>query len=335
MSTTNPTDLNLSFTPPAIQGFDYAALEAWALAIAEKYRGLVVTEDQVVGIKSEMAHLNATKKKLDDVRKEAVKVVSAPIKEFEAQIKAVCAIFDNTYAALSEQVKNHEERAREIKRQEVLFAIETLTTEAGFPGLEIPVQDSWLNKTQKPKQTAADIQAFILRHDQALKAAAAAEQAKQDRAVAIENQNAALAQGYGFTIPLSQFYALHNLETPLEQVNEAMTSAYRAKAEANAKATAPVAPAPAKDVFGRAPLASGNMMAMQDESPVQASLAAPTARKGLTIHIEFDAAREVAIHEALRHLQALCTEFAHHAKPLADAYPLASPAPASPRVRSY
>lgn len=328
MSTTNPTDLNLSFTPPAIQGFDYAALEAWALAIAEKYRGLVVTEDQVVGIKSEMAHLNATKKKLDDVRKEAVKVVSAPIKEFEAQIKAVCAIFDNTYAALSEQVKNHEERAREIKRQEVLFAIETLTTEAGFPGLEIPVQDSWLNKTQKPKQTAADIQAFILRHDQALKAAAAAEQAKQDRAVAIENQNAALAQGYGFTIPLSQFYALHNLETPLEQVNEAMTSAYRAKAEANAKATAPVAPAPAKDVFGRT-------SALPVSQSPQAPLAVPMARKGLTIHIEFDAAREVAIHEAMRHLQALCTEFAHHAKPLADAYPLASPAPASPRVRSY
>ena len=36
MTTTNPTVLNLSLTPPAIQGFDYAGLKAWAEGIKAK-----------------------------------------------------------------------------------------------------------------------------------------------------------------------------------------------------------------------------------------------------------------------------------------------------------
>jgi hypothetical protein len=298
MTATNPTDLNLSFTPPAVQGFDYAALEAWALAIAEKYQGLVVTEDQVVGIKSEMAHLNATKKKLDDARKDAVKVVSAPIKEFEAQIKAVCAIFDNTYAALSEQVKNHEERAREIKRQEVLFAIETLTAEAGFPGLEVPVQDSWLNKTQKPKATADAIKAIIADHIKAEKDAAALEQAKQDRAVAIEQQCAALAQGYGFALPVSQFLKLHDLSLALVDVHESITAAYRAKADQMAREN--VAPVPASAAVA----APAPQAAPCAQAPIAAPAGSPVL-KNITVALRFDPARENDINMALRHLEGL------------------------------
>lgn len=299
MTTANPTDLNLSFTPPSIQGFDYAALEAWALGIAEQYQGLVVTEDQVVSIKSEMAHLNAIKKKLDDSRKEAVKVVSAPIEEFKAQIKAVCAIFDNTYTALSEQVKNHEERAREIKRTEVLFAIETLTAEAGYPGLEIPVQDSWLNKTQKPKATADAIKAIIADHIKAEKDAAALEQAKQDRAVAIEQQCAALAQGYGFALPVSQFLKLHDLSLALVDVHESITAAYRAKADQMAREN--VAPVPASAAAAApAPQAAP----MQTQAPLAAPAVSPV-QKNITVSLRFDPARENDINMALRHLEGL------------------------------
>lgn len=307
--TTNPTDLSaLSCTPPAISGFDYAALEAWAKGIAEKYHGLVVTEDQVTGIKSEMAHLNATKKKLDDARKEMVKRVSEPIKEFEAQIKAVCAIFDATYAELSAQVKNHEERAREQKRTEVLFAIETLTAEAGYPGLEIAVQDSWLNKTQKPKATADAIKALIADHIKAEKDAAALERAKQDRAEAIEDTLAALAGRHGFSIPASQFLRLQSLDVTWAEAREELCKAFEVKAESNARANAaPVAPAAQApvDAFGRRPL-------------VEAAQAAPVERVGRTIHLEYDRRRGPEVLAAMRALERLCLDFMDHAKPIAD-----------------
>ncbi len=294
MKPTNPTNLDLSFTLPVVKGFDYAGLKAWAEGIKSKYADVVVMEDQIIETKAEMAELNRIKKQLDTARIAAVRKVSEPIRDFEAQVKEVCAIFDATYAYLGDPVKGYEERAREEKRQEVLFAIQTLTAEAGYPGLEIPVQDSWLNKSQKPKQTAADIQAFILRHVQAEHAAAAAEQAKQDRAVAIESQNAALAQGYGFTIPVSQFLPLFTMDVALVDVNERMTSAYRLKAEANARANvAPVA-APAAQV---------------QPTPAPAPLDQPQgtpSRKGLTLSLVYDLAREGEINMVIRHLEALC-----------------------------
>jgi len=229
MEATNPTDLNLSFTPPAIQGFDYTGLKTWAEGIKARYADVVVMEDQVTGTKAEMAELNRIKKQLDAARIAAVKKVSEPIKEFEAQVKEVCGIFQATYDFLGDQVNNYEQRAREQKRTEVLFAIETLTAEAGYPGLAIPVQDSWLNKTQKPKATADAIKAIIADHIKAEKDAAALEHAKQDRAVAIEQQCAALAQGYGFALPVSQFLKLHDLSLALVDVHESITAAYRAK----------------------------------------------------------------------------------------------------------
>lgn len=301
MEATNPTDLNLSFTPPAIQGFDYAGLKTWAEGIRAKYADVVVMEDQVTGTKAEMAELNRIKKQLDASRIAAVKKVSEPIKEFEAQVKEVCGIFQATYDFLGEQVNNYEQRAREQKRTEVLFAIETLTAEAGYPGLAIPVQDSWLNKTQKPKATAAEIGNIILAHVKAEKDAAALEQAKQDRAVSIEQQCAALAQGYGFALPVSQFLKLHDLSLALVDVHESITAAYRAKADQMARENvAPVvAPAAQAAPMQTAPAPSGHMMSMQQGAP-----AAPVL-KNITVALRFDPARENDINMALRHLEGL------------------------------
>jgi hypothetical protein len=296
---TNPTDLNLTFTPPAIGGFDYAALEAWARNIAAQYQGLIVTEDQAIGIKSEMAHLNATKKKLDDARKEAVKLVSAPIKEFEAQIKAVCAIFDETYSALGAQVKDHEDRAREQKRTEVQFMIEAVTAEQGYPCLAIPIQDSWLNKSKPMKTVKAEVEAIILAHIKAERDAAALEQAKQDRAVAIEQHSAGQAQAFGFNIPPSQFLNLQDLAIPLGDVLTRINAAYTLKAEAMARENvAPVSTATASGcpLEGKLPGDRVSFAGAVEHSP---------ARKSLSVRLEFDAAREGEVNMALRHLESI------------------------------
>lgn len=301
MEATNPTDLNLSFTPPAIQGFDYAGLKTWAEGIKAKYADVVVMEDQVTGTKAEMAELNRIKKQLDASRIAAVKKVSEPIKEFEAQVKEVCGIFQATYDFLGEQVNNYEQRAREQKRTEVLFAIETLTAEAGYPGLAIPVQDSWLNKTQKPKATADAIKALIADHIKAEKDAAALEQAKQDRAVAIEAACADHAIKHNFTVPASQFLRLYALEVPLADALDQISRAYTAKAEAMAKANvAPVVPV-SQPAPAAAPAQTQHpMMGMQDGSPATR----PTL-KNITVALRFDPAREAEVNMALRHLEGL------------------------------
>ena len=80
MEAFNPTNLDLSFTLPVVQGFDYAGLKAWAEGIKAKYAEVVVMEDQIIGTKAEMAELNRIKKQLDAARIAAVKKVSEPVR---------------------------------------------------------------------------------------------------------------------------------------------------------------------------------------------------------------------------------------------------------------
>ena len=318
MTDTTPiTDLGLSATLPAI-GWDYERLRGFALSIKERYTGLVVTEDEIAKTKHEMAELNRLKKQVDDARKETVRSVSAPIKDFEGQVKDVTAIFDEVYRFLGDQVKAFEDAAREQKRQEVQFLIEATTSDAGYPGLSVPIQDAWLNKSKPLKAVKAEVEAIILAHVKAEREAAQLEQAKKDRAVAIEEASSARAAEYGFSIPASQFLRLNDLEIPLTDVHGQIIRAYEFQAETMRKANvAPVAPV--QSVPQSTPL----------EVPTAGPAMAPAMRKSLTISLEFDPAREGEINQALRHLETLCMAFRRTVVPYAA--PALQPMPRAPR----
>ena len=297
MTDTTPiTDLGLSTTLPGIV-WDSERLRAFALSIKERYTGLVVTEDEIAKTKHEMAELNRLKKQVDDARKETVRRVSAPIKDFEGQVKDVTAIFDEVYRFLGDQVKAFEDAAREQKRQEVAFLIEATTADAGYPGLSIPIQDGWLLKSKPMKAVKAEIEAVVLAHVKYEREAAQIEQAKKDRAEAIEDTLEALAERYGFRIPASQFLRFQNLDVTWAEVRDALYKAFELKAEAMRKANvAPVAPA-----------VQPTTPPMSQRPPVQS--AGPAPRKRLTISMEFAPEREGEINQVLRHLETLCTAF--------------------------
>lgn len=163
ISATIDPALKLQTSLPAVS-FDLEGLTAWATAMTEKYAGLVVSEDQVKDVKKDMAELNAAKIRVDNARKETVKILTAPIKDFEAQIKKVCCIFDDAYRALGEQVKAFEEKERDAKREVVKDLIgKELEAHAGrvraFP---IPVQDKWLNKSTSLKSVREAIRDIIV-----------------------------------------------------------------------------------------------------------------------------------------------------------------------------
>jgi len=238
-------NLQVKTTLPAI-GFDFEGLKKWAGEITDQYKDLVVREEDVAGIKSEMAGLNKTKKQLDDARKETVRQISTPIKTFEGQVKEVCALFDKTYRFLGNQVQAYEDRAREDKRREVQFLIDATLHEHKLDGLPLQIQDSWLNKTKKMKAVKAEVEALVLAHLKEMKEAAELEQARTDRAVAIEEKCKALAIEYGFEIPVSTFLRLHDLQTPLADVHGQIVASYEAKQRSMAPVAPPTPPPDAK-----------------------------------------------------------------------------------------
>lgn len=284
--------LNIQTTLPSIS-FDLNELMGWAKGITSKYADLVVREEDVIGIKKDMADLNKAKAKIDTARKEAVKQVSAPIREFEEQVKEVIGIFSETYNGLKGQVQAHEERQREAKRQEVNFLIDALKDEHGVQDMGIDFNPTWLNKSKTMKAVKVEIEALILASLKAEREAAALEQARKDRVLHIQNKCEEQGERYGITIPWAQFLRLQDVSVPLVEVNEAIESAYSLKAsqqaaqqEAHTRPQRPAVPTPQAHV----------------PSP---PVATPVLTKNVTVEIEYTHDQEKAVEDMLRSLQSM------------------------------
>lgn len=191
--------------------FDYDSMRKWALSITEKYKDLVVTENDVKSIKKEMAELNRAKDKLNRARIDTVKAISAPIREFEEQIKDICGLFDTTYAALGSQVREFENQEKDEKRKQIEGIIEiyirNVITEN--PNLKdkiaLSVKDRWLNKSMSISAVKTEIEAEIDKQIAAEKEIERIVQQEAERRLLIENVVKTANKKYGLDLPVSQF----------------------------------------------------------------------------------------------------------------------------------
>lgn len=199
-----PENMKLQTSLPAVS-FDAAGLAAWATGLCEKYQGLVVTEEQVPQIKQEMAELNKAKNQIDIARKETVKRLSAPLKEFEAEVRKVVTIFDNTYKALAQQVKAFADQDRESRRPAVEAMLAEVLKEYGLDDYAIAIQERWLNKSTSQKSIREEAAAIAERELANRKANDATDKLHQERAALIERVVATNNKTYRLDIPVSKF----------------------------------------------------------------------------------------------------------------------------------
>lgn len=282
-------DLKLKTQLPAIT-FDYDGLKKWVEGIAAQYTDVVVREEDVAGIKSEMAALNKVKDGLNKARIATKKKVSEPIAAFEVQVKELVEIIDNARNGLDEQVKAHEQAQRDEKRKEVELMIEALKDEHDVPGIDIPFDESWTNKSTAMKNVKAAVEARILEHMRREKERAQLEQARKDRAVAIEQNCKALEGEYGVAMQPSEFLGLQDIDIPLADVTDRMRAAFQKKAEA--------APAAARPEPRRATVAP--RAATRPAAP-----AMPTGLKSVTVTLEYLNGQENAVRATLNGLRGM------------------------------
>lgn len=299
--------MKLQTSLPAVS-FDYAGLVAWAQGMTSKYQGLVVTEDQVAEIRVCMSDLNKAKISVDNSRKETVKKLSAPLKEFEGQIKKVTAIFDATYRALSEQVQHFVEQERENKRAVVQNAIsEELDKRKGeVQPFAIPIQDKWLLKSTTLKSIREAVQGIIDQRIESLRLQQQADQARAERASAIEQAVKATNAEYHLELSVAQFMTQWHtsLSTPLDDVCKDITSAaQRALARQEERSV----PAPA-----------ARRWVAPQTSAAPAVTTAPAAEAGpdktMSIIITYSPANDGEVRLALAKLRGLCTTFSARAR---------------------
>ena len=216
-------DLRVIATPPEII-FDADALNTAVDAVLEQYDGLVVTEDMVTAIKSEMAALNKVKDKLEAARKDIAGQISAPVKEFEAQVKAAVQRIVEGRGKLDAQVKEFDRQQRDARRVSILAIIDDVLNAAQLEGFSVEIDERWLNKSAKPKDVRAEVENIALREKTRRMEAEQLERAKQDRIAMIEQAVESAGRRYGFDLPVARFSRLFSLEwdtnNALAQVDE-------------------------------------------------------------------------------------------------------------------
>ena len=299
--------MKLHASPPAVS-FDFAGLVAWARGMTGKFENLVVTEDQVPEIKECMTELNKAKISLDNSRKETVKELSAPLKVFEGQIKQVMAIFDETYKFLGDQVQHFAEQEREKKREVVqgIIAEELEKRKDEVKAFAIPIQDKWLLKSTTLKSIHEALQGIIDKRIESLRLQQQAEQARAERASAIEQAVKAANAEYHLELSIAQFMTQWHvsLSTPLDDVCKDITSAaQRALARQEERSV----PAPA-----------ARRWVAPQTSAAPAVTTAPAAEAGpdktMSIIITYSPANDGEVRLALAKLRGLCTTFSARAR---------------------
>ena len=133
-------------------------LENFMEIVRQKYKGWIVTEDDIDIAKTERTKLNKLEKKISDERKKIQKKANADIeilienlKTYEKEVKGISNF-------ISEQLKGYDEKIKEEKKVEVQKRINNIFTKN--PGLKIFLEwnDKWLDKSFTFKKIENEVQ---------------------------------------------------------------------------------------------------------------------------------------------------------------------------------
>lgn len=138
---------------------NYEELKAALSVELEKYKGLVVTENQITEAKSTRAKLNKVKAAIEDRRKELKKEYLKPYEIVEKQAKELVDMIDEASSNIANQIKEFEEKEKEAKK----IQIANLWVKLGYNKITVDKiwNEKWLNKTFTLSKIKEEMQAQI------------------------------------------------------------------------------------------------------------------------------------------------------------------------------
>lgn len=156
---------------PAVINFNFDDVKRALQKYSEKYKDLVVTEEnekEMVNVKNELGRLE---KEIDKYRLDNKKVMEKPIKEFEVKCKDLIEILKNVSDPIREQLNLFEENRKKQKEEEVKTLIENLISKYRLEdkyAAQLTINSKYLNKGQKENDTLKDLEqrAELLKNSQ-------------------------------------------------------------------------------------------------------------------------------------------------------------------------
>lgn len=127
----------------------------------EKYKGIVVTEENQKDCKAMQKELAGLRNQIDTERKSIKKQVEAPIKKFDTDVKELVGIITEIEKPIKEGIKVFDDRRKEEKRKfadiKIFEICKKLNLEKKYAD-QLTVLDKYLNLSASAKSVVEDIE---------------------------------------------------------------------------------------------------------------------------------------------------------------------------------
>lgn len=163
----NNNEYSLEYESAKLDFKEYPKLKAQVDELKNQFSEWEVTPENLGSSIETRKKLRKFSKAINSKKIAIVKVVNAPVKQFQIQIKDLCKEVDWTADQIDKQIKVFEDKARTDKHEQNLKRIAKMAKEAGLDEHEVlgyiePIYDSrWDNKTYNFKAFQIDIKKII------------------------------------------------------------------------------------------------------------------------------------------------------------------------------
>lgn len=141
---------DLSVMNPSELVFNYHEIESYIIQRTERYRNLLVEEDDLANAKTDRANLRKLATALNDQKISVKKAFMKPYDEFESKIKRLIALCDEPAKNIDEQIKAFEAAAKAKKKAELATHFnEHASYISEYVSFEDVFDPKWLNATVK------------------------------------------------------------------------------------------------------------------------------------------------------------------------------------------
>ena len=159
---------SLLYSPISIT-FDKERYIGYALAVQQRYAGLVLTADNEAEIKTLNTTLSKVAKDINSERIRIEKELNAPIKQLKADVDEVIKIITDTQLELKKQLDESVNEKRNKKRNEVQLILDGFKQSSSLPAdylARVTLKDEYLNASMSMKKIKEDIGGQIAQLDE-------------------------------------------------------------------------------------------------------------------------------------------------------------------------
>ena len=159
---------SLLYSPISIT-FDKERYIGYALAVQQRYAGLVLTVDNEAEIKTLNTTLSKVVKDINSERIRIEKELNAPIKQLKADVDEVIKIITDTQLELKKQLDESVNEKRNKKRNEVQLILDGFKQSSNLPAdylARVTLKDEYLNASMSMKKIKEDIGAQVAQLDE-------------------------------------------------------------------------------------------------------------------------------------------------------------------------